>query len=133
MPHNFPIPDEASLEKLVMSVYERMPVAEISRLNRIEERLVRKLALQQPSGHANKIPWWIVLLLAGSFAAAAWWAGDIYNAVTNGDDNITNRQDTVLQQRETPVHPDADPENQPAIQENQDVNKQSPVIYQREH
>jgi hypothetical protein len=25
----------------------------------------------------NKIPWWIVLLLAGSFATAAWWAGEL--------------------------------------------------------
>ncbi len=60
MAHDFPVPDEAQLERLIVSVYKRLPDPEFPRLNRIEERLARNLPTGKTRRKANTIPWWIV-------------------------------------------------------------------------
>ena len=76
MAHNFAVPDETQLERLISKVYAAMPGPEQTQLNRIEEWLACAITLNKSRTHVNKIPWWIVLLLAGGFATAAWWAGE---------------------------------------------------------
>lgn len=76
MSHSFPLPDTECLEQLISRGYKTMPGPDRSRIINIEERLLRKLRTSKPERKLNKIPWWIVLLLAGGFATAAWWAGE---------------------------------------------------------
>ena len=76
MTHNFPVPAEARMETLIAVSYKAMPAADRQSLMRIEERLLYKLKTRRPEQKSNKIPWWIVLLLAGGLATAAWWVGE---------------------------------------------------------
>lgn len=107
------------MENLITQVYESMPVPEQSRLSSIES----KLLLKTKNNKLNKIPWWIVLVLAGGFASATWWAGEQWFDSDNkskaelslqskfeieNDINLmkNNEQDTEgghYQQRDTPV------------------------------
>jgi hypothetical protein len=133
MAHNFPTPDEAQLEKLVVSVYERLPVVEISRLNRIEERITRKLLLKKPERKVNTLPWWIVLLLAGGFAAAAWWAGEMMfeKTETSNINEQSGSKAPVNQDREMIEDTEADSNEQ---KNDMGAHKdKSPVIYRREN
>ena len=132
MAHNFPVPDEVRLERLMVSVYERMPRAEITRLNRIEERLARKLLAVRPRRKVNTIPWWIVLLLAGGLATAAWWAGERWLGTSTPLSNETPLIDPGM--GIAPGHDSvkADTNAEPGEQTTTRDGK-SPVIYQREN
>ena len=134
MAHNFPVPDEVQLGKLIVSVYKRTPVPVISRLNRIEERLARTLPPGKTRHKVNKIYWWIVLLLTGGMATAAWWVSDIYNESSKPHDNQTmNINDAVTQHADTPAKPELQQEQaKPDLQSESLHRNDTPVIYQRE-
>ena len=136
MAHRFPVPDETQLERLVVSVYENLPVAEIARMNRIEERLSRKLATGKPKlqRDVNKIPWWIVILLTGGIAAATWWAGNRYNDVIKVNDNdVTNVKDKALPLPQAVGPGRHDSREQAHDSQHAESDRQgSPIIYQRE-
>ena len=138
MAHNFPVPDEVQLGKLIVSVYKRTPVPVISRLNRIEERLSRKLATGKPKlqRDVNKIPWWIVLLLAGGFATAAWWAGE---RLYYSQKPVTPHEKSIEEMGKQTEHPGSDSTGDDGVtgkgDEQEDLSrfqKETPVIYQRE-
>ncbi len=134
MAHDFPVPDEAQLERLIVSVYKRLPDPEFPRLNRIEERLARNLPTGKTRRKANTIPWWIVLLLTGGIAAAVWWAGVRYTEVIeNKDREATGIKSDTIQPADTPRDSTAPQERGQDSQSDAANRKQSPIIYQREH
>ncbi len=129
MTHRFPLPDDVRLEKLIEQVFLEQYSAEQEKLNRIEANLLRKIKQQKPVKKLNKMPWWIVLLLAGSFATAAWWAGE--NWFANEDDK--QQQEELDFQHDSSQVLNSEQMNK----EQQDVNENyqhtdTPVIYQRE-
>ena len=131
MAHDFSVPDEVRLGQLIVSVYKRMPEPEFARLNRIEERLARTLPRGTTRKKVNKTHWWIVLLLTGGLATAAWWVSDVYN--DNLQDNQTmNIKDDVSQPADTTARPDLQEQQVRDVQPDASDRKDTPVIYQRE-
>lgn len=135
MRHNFPVPDEAQLERLLMSVYRRMPDPEFRRLNRIEERLLHRLKTGSPEQKSNKIPWWVVLLMAAGIAGAAWWAGEKwFGKPETQPARVEKYLSEGVRMKEHASEPSgADLKPDKETQENNSFeDKKSPVIYQRE-
>ena len=131
MTHRFTQPTDIGLEKLVTQAFESMPEAERSRLSLIESRILRETEKNKQK-KLNKIPWWIVLLLAGGFATAAWWAGDLI--ISEQNKKITEKQNTGsgnIDSRQVEVEKNEPETNDEKTNENYQDND-SPVIYQRE-
>jgi hypothetical protein len=134
MAHDFPVPDDGRLERLIVSVYKRMPEPEFSRLDRIEERLGRALPPVQTRRKVNTIYWWAVLLLTGGLATAAWWASNIYN----DNRRIREQQETMI--RNDIRQPDygagvpgtGQTQEETGVPSASPGREDSPVIYQRE-
>ena len=134
MSHKFSLPDESGLEYLITQAYESMPIADQSRLSLIESKLLQKTRKNKDQKNLNKIPWWIVLVLAGGFATAAWWTSNtlfhdeeteqIIKIEEHGYDykkqEINNHSMQNETNKDTPSQSDLDSD------------KRSPVIYQRE-
>jgi len=133
MSHRFSLPTEAEIENLIMQVYEFMPNPDQSRLSLIENKVLLKARRNKPKNKLNKTPWWIVLLLVGGFATAAWWVGELFvdwlgvgNTATqlHSDDNIIEIQSGINE-----VESDIESSDQ---RTKNDKTKNSPIIYQRE-
>lgn len=132
MTHRFASPTEVELENLIAHVYESMPNADQSRLSLIENRLLQR-ASKNKQKKLNKIPWWIVLILAGSFATAAWWAGDLF--IDKQDTEITDQQarasDKISEIRASDNDIESNTENNKQNNETYE-DRESQIIYQRE-
>jgi|LWDU01.1.fsa_nt_gi hypothetical protein len=132
MAHRFSLPTEAEMENLIVQVYESLPNPDKSRLSLIESKLLHKARKNKDQKNLNKMPWWIVLILAGGFASAAWWAGEqlpgrqdeetILNELQSGDKIINKYQDMNEQAKKLKQN------DEQRVYENKD----SPIIYQRE-
>jgi hypothetical protein len=133
MTHKFPIPTDAEIENLITQVYESMSIPDQSRLSLIESKLLRKARRNKPQNNLNKIPWWIVLLLAGGFASATWWAGELLNSRQNTGikDELPDVSDKMIMNKSiinnSEISAEEDIQNNEVYEGND-----SPVIYQRE-
>ena len=133
MMHRFPLPTDAEIEKLISQVYEGMLNPEQSRLSLVESKLLRETKKNKPQKNLNKIPWWIVLVLVGGFASAAWWAGELLIHRQNAEitdellvpNNMTNERELNMNGTKTTTE---NKEQDNGIYEDNN----SPIIYQRD-
>jgi cytoskeletal protein RodZ len=133
MTHRFSSPTDTEIENLIMQVFASMPDADQSKLLLIENRLLQKARRSKPQKNLNKIPWWIVLVLAGGFASAAWWVGDVLFRGENTE--ITEKQSVPsdkMNERESGINgaESSAKENEQSDEIYED--RESPIIYQRE-
>ena len=133
MAHRFSIPTDIELENLITRVFKSLSDADQSRLLIIESRLLQKAKRNKSQKNLNKIPWWIVLILAGSIATAAWWAGDLF--IGKQDTEIRDKQpvsNDMIKERRSNVY-DAESKSENDRKNNETYeDRDSPVIYQRE-
>jgi len=130
--HKFASVTEAELENLITQVFEKMPSADQSSLSVIESKLLLK-AKRNKEKKLNKIPWWIVLVLVGGFASAAWWAGELLIHRQNAEitdellvpNNMTNERELNMNGTKTTTE---NKEQDNGIYEDNN----SPIIYQRD-
>lgn len=132
MTHNYPLPTDSEMESLIVHVYESMPVPEQSRLSLIESKLLRGAKKSRSEKRLNKIPWWIVLVLAGGFASATWWAGEQWLGNIDASDKALEKTVIKTKRDETNKEKAVMPDNKIKEQANDNVNNKSPVIFQRE-
>ena len=133
MTHRFPLPDDVRLEKLIEEVFMEQHSAEQEKLNRVEANLLRKIKRNNPVKKLNKMPWWFVLLLAGSFATAAWWTAEQLHE-KNGANNLIIESKSIAPIEQEKIIMNGQGENK-TEQEHHEINERdnSPVIYQREN
>ncbi|MBT7950193.1 MAG: hypothetical protein HN764_01085 [Gammaproteobacteria bacterium] len=133
MTHSFASPTDADLENLVKRAFETMPVAEPSRLSFIENQLMQKAANTGQRKSLNKMPWWIVLLLSGSFAMAGWLGGNYLLDHSEDASKTVPQEDNIIVPARTETRKNNVPKT-PGESEDDAVyiDDDSPVIYQRE-
>ncbi len=133
MTHKFPPVSESEVEHLIVQVYESMPDADQSRLSTIESRLLLHAKRTRTQKSLNKIPWWIVLLLAGGFASAAWWIGDMIVSKQQPEIIEKQLQGNGKMNESGPGVVDDDQKTEAGESNNTGYrDNDSPIIYQRE-
>jgi cytoskeletal protein RodZ len=121
-----PLPDDERLCRLINEAYEYLPGPDMSRLSRLQERLIRQASGRRPRYRPRRLSWWVALLLVSGAAAAAWWTGlvpfrDQAAGPTEPRQVRPPEPTPAPEQKDEPPPPSADhPE------------EDSPVIYQRE-
>ncbi len=130
MTHNYPLPTEAELENMITQAYESMSIPEKSRLSLIESKLLKEADKNKPQKNLNKIPWWIVLVLAGSFASAAWWAGEVW--FVNENEKQQQEQLNLMNESKTGMNTEKQNKQEQHKENHSYQRRDTPVIYQRE-
>jgi len=131
----YPLPSDARLEHLIRESFDQMPGPQMARLEQIEQRLQTTLSRQPSCNKANKTPWWIVLLLTGGIATAAWWAGELLQTDSAVDTQTDRYERSIFGADGTTGvedQPPASDETVPQRQQEPDLGRGSPIIYQRE-
>jgi hypothetical protein len=121
-------PTEREIADLIASVFEGLPAPDPRRLAAIEQRL---LAETGSRGRSRFAWWWLFAALATGAASALWWAVDY--------DSNDGRIEPVPGFTAPPATPLVDqpartdrPESRESTPASKPVQKQGPVIYQRE-
>lgn len=128
----FPLPSEHRLEELIRESFELSAGPDMSRLNQLEQRLIRKLPAPQTRKKMNTLPWWFVLLLTGGLAAATWWAGERIMNRDNRNSETPGPVETEQLERNNGSD-ENNSENASQVQEPEAfIERESPLIYQRE-
>ncbi len=130
MTHNFQLPTEAEMENLITQAYESMPIPDQSRLSLLEGKLLYKARKNKPQKNLNKIPWWIVLVLAGSFASAAWWAGEVW--FVNENEKQQQEQLNLMNESKTGMNTEKQNKQEQHKENHSYQSRDTRVIYQRE-
>ena len=131
----FPAPGIDALERMIASAYEQAPAPDPEKIKRIGKRLTRKRVVRHKQTELSSLPWWIIFLLTGGFATAAWLAGEQWLV---GEDFIPDKFSEIPTEQVDVLKPDRESiEIIPDVLEHNDLEqdykeKKSPVIYQRE-
>ncbi len=133
MTHRFALPTDAEIEKLITQVYESLPYPDQSRLSLIESSLLAKAKNNKSQNKLNKIPWWIVFVLAGSFATAAWWVGEIFSdaPVLNNNNQSAGINKRIFEKR-VESNKEESVLTEKSESDKYNEHEDSPIIYQRE-
>jgi hypothetical protein len=127
MSHKFPLPSDTEIENLITRAYKDLPKPDSSRLSLIESNLLQQAKGKKSEKKLNKMPWWVVLLLTGGFATAAWWAGELF----------FDREEMVKEVKQSAINPEIIDKRSGTNQtESENDNREiveSPIIYQREN